>query len=461
MERKTKMIIEKPPYSIPQVKDTRKAPKHSLKVISTFTGAGGSCYGFSMAGFTPIWASEFIPAARETYLANFPDVLVCSKDIRDIQPEEILKTCKIDIGEIDIVEGSPPCASFSLAGNLNASWGKVKRYSETEQRTDDLFYEYARIVKGLQPRVFIAENVSGLVRGVSKGYFKDILKELKNCGYNIVAKLLDAQWLGVPQQRQRIIFIGTRIDLDIRPVFPSPLPFRYVVKDALPEAINIIMSQKKRNASKVPSCVISAQPAWDAATTTQGLNYIENAVIYDDGYKRGLSNITNKPVRTIRQGCQGCIFVVRREGKFIDPETGQDLTIEDHFAISKEWDKLKKGETSDKYFLLGKIDPKKPARTIMQAQGVQGMAETNTHYLEKRKLSIAELRRLSSFPDDFILTGTYKQRWERIGRAVPPVMMFHIARKMRDQLLKLDGIEPWKFDPACLPVPEDYLNGES
>src|SRR5262249_48769124 len=139
-------------------------------------------------------------------------------------------------GEIDVLEGSPPCASFSTAGKRDKGWGRVRPYSDTRQRTDDLFFEFARLVAGLRPKVFVAENVSGLVKGVAKGYFLQVLPALKAAGggYRVTAKLLDAQWLGVPQARQRLFFVGVRADLGLEPAFPAPLPYRYSIRDALP-----------------------------------------------------------------------------------------------------------------------------------------------------------------------------------------------------------------------------------
>ena len=114
----------------------------------------------------------------------------------------ILKAIGLKAGEIDAMEGSPPCASFSTAGKREKHWGKAKKYSDTVQRTDDLFFEYVRLIDGLKPRAFVAENVSGLVKGVAKGWFLEILAKLKACGYRVECRLLDAQWLGVPQARQ-------------------------------------------------------------------------------------------------------------------------------------------------------------------------------------------------------------------------------------------------------------------
>lgn len=105
------------------------------------------------------------------------------------------------------------------------------------QVVDDLFFEYARLLDGLQPKVFIAENVKGLVRGHAKGYFLLILARLRACGYRVEVRVVNAAWLGVPQLRERLIFIGVRddlcSDLGIAPAFPLPLPYRYTVREAL------------------------------------------------------------------------------------------------------------------------------------------------------------------------------------------------------------------------------------
>ena len=225
--------VDKPPYHIPTMPEINTIPYNGLKAISLFSGCGGSSLGYRMAGIKVLWANEFIPAAWETYRANFPSTLLDSRDIREIQPEEILKEIRLDARELDILDGSPPCASFSTAGARNKHWGAIKKYSDTEQRTDDLFFEYSRILKGIQPKVFVAENVSGLVKGVAKGYFMEILSELKKSGYRVKCKVLDAKWLGVPQQRERAIFIGVRNDLNLEPTYPTPLKYCYTLRDIL------------------------------------------------------------------------------------------------------------------------------------------------------------------------------------------------------------------------------------
>ena len=223
----------KPPYKVPSLKDPIE--KNGFKVISTFSGGGGSSTGYKLAGFDVLWANEFIPAAQETYRSNHPHTILDTRDIREITGDEILKAINLSAGELDIFDGSPPCASFSTAGKRHKHWGKAKTYSDNSiEVVDDLFFEYIRLLKELKPKTFVAENVSGLVKGTAKGYFKLILEAFKQSGYKVSAKLLNAAWLGVPQARQRVIFVGVRDDLGLAPVHPKPFAYQYSMIDACP-----------------------------------------------------------------------------------------------------------------------------------------------------------------------------------------------------------------------------------
>ena len=383
----------KPPYRVPTMVEIGAVPDNGYRIVSTFSGCGGSCLGFEMDGYRVLWASEFVPAAQDVYRINHPVVPLDTRDIRAVTAEDILAATSLAVGEIDVLEGSPPCASFSTAGKREAGWGKTKAYSDTAQRSDDLFFEFVRLLDGLQPRTFVAENVSGLVKGTAKGYFKRILAAMKACGYRVEARLLDAQWLGVPQARQRIIFVGVRNDLGVDPAFPKPLSYRYSVRDALP---------------------------W---ITTQG----DNA-----GYGGGSMRPAAVPSPTIGASPQTGNGIY--PPSLVEAIIGVDETDITRYAIGAEWDKLKPGESSDRYFSLVKTDPERPCPTVSQRGGDGGVA-TVTHPTERRKFTIAELRRICAFPDDFILTGSYAQQWERLGRAVPPLMMRAVATTLRTEVL--------------------------
>ncbi|NUB15660.1 DNA (cytosine-5-)-methyltransferase [Azospirillum brasilense] len=380
-------ITSKPPYRVPSMEEIAALPWNGFTAASTFSGGGGSSLGYRMAGFRVAWASEFIEAARDTYRANAaPYTVLDPRDIRQVKPEDILSAIGMKPGELDLFDGSPPCASFSTAGKREKGWGRAKAYSDTVQRTDDLFFEYIRLRDGIQSKTFVAENVSGLVKGTAKGYFLEILKELKR-GYRVTAKVLDGQWLGIPQARQRLIFIGVREDLGLEPVFPRPLPFRYTIRDAIP---------------------------WI------------NRVVHDTSGDRSLGDVTDRPSPTITVGVRSV------NSLHFKVEAEADIS---RYDIGKKWDELQPGGQHPERFNLVKVNPDRPCPTILQAGGNPSAASV-VHPYEKRKFSIAELKRICGFPDDFEVAGTYQQQWERMGRAVPPVMMMHIAAAVRDGVLR-------------------------
>lgn len=178
-------------------------------VISTFAGGGGSSLGYSMAGFSELLAVEWDDNAVETFKLNF-DVPVYHGDIKELMTEKVLEMTGLEVGELDILDGSPPCQGFSTAGKRQLS-----------DRRNDLYLEFSRLLRGLQPKVFVMENVSGMVKGKMKLVFAEILKDLKSAGYNVSVRLLNAMYFGVPQSRQRLIFIGVRNDLGIVPSHPK------------------------------------------------------------------------------------------------------------------------------------------------------------------------------------------------------------------------------------------------
>lgn len=366
--------------------DIAALPWNGLNAISTFSGCGGSSLGYKMAGFKVLWANEFIPIAADTYRLNHPGTIVDQQDIRQVTAKGILDAIGLRVGELDLLDGSPPCASFSTAGKREAGWGKVKQYSETKQRTDDLFFEFIRLLEELQPKTFVAENVKGLVMGVAKGYFKQIYGSMEQAGYRVSCRVLDAQYFGVPQHRERAIFVGVRNDLDIPPSHPKPQTAPVPLRQALPWIVQAKYGADWRDAVH-PSTTVSAQQAWNPWNSTQGTEI--------------------------------CLADVDIEG----------------YAIGREWDRIGPGGKSAKYLSLVKAHPDKPSPCVTGQSGLKSLAGV-VHPYEKRKFTIPELKRICAFPDDFQLIGTYAQQWERLGRAVPPLMMKAIAEHVRDAILR-------------------------
>jgi DNA (cytosine-5)-methyltransferase 1 len=387
--------VTKPAYSIPTMAEIRALPWNGYRCVSTFSGGGGSCTGYAMAGFKVVWASEFVEEAARSYRANHPNAILDTRDIRTVQPQVILDAIGCGVGEIDLYDGSPPCSSFSTAGKRERGWGKAHKYStDRVQRTDDLFAEYIRLLRGLRPKVFIAENVSGMLKGTAKGVFKEVLRELSASGYRVEARLVDASWCGVPQARQRVIFQGVRSDLGLAPAFPKPLPYWYTLADALPH-IRRVQADRRTSTAGAGSGTVVDVPL-------------------------------NRPIQTVTASGLGNDY-------------RGDWTVEadawiDGYAIAGEWDKLKPGEQSERYFQLVKPALDKPSPTLTATGGQTGAAGP-CHPIERRKFSIPEVKQLCSFPPDYVLTGTFAQKWERCGRSVPPLMMKRIAETVRDEVL--------------------------
>ena len=295
-------------------------------------------------------AIDFDKNCCETLKANF-DFPVWQRDIKGITANEILEFCKIGKNKLDILDGSPPCQGFSISGKRIISDSR-----------NDLFLDFVRLIEGLQPKIFVMENVSGMMKGKMKGKFNEILKDLKRTGYNVKCKLMNAMWYEVPQSRERLFFIGVRKDMGIKPSFPNPLNEVITVNEALKNLIN---------------------KQWEL----DWVNHVKKSIIY--------SRIC----------------------------------------------KMKMDDCYDKYnptgsgFTLRRINKNKPCWTIQKTINHSASSDGLLHYSENRKLTISEIKRLSSYPDDYQLTGTFIEQWARIGNSVMPKMMYHIAKHIKENIL--------------------------
>ena len=305
-------------------------------IISTFAGCGGSSLGYKWAGFKELLAIDFDKNAVDTFKLNFPEVPVWHRDITQVSVNEILEFCNISPGTLDILDGSPPCQGFSTAG---------KR--QVNDPRNSLFKEYVRLIEGLQPKVFVMENVSGMIKGPMKGIFIEILTILKGLGYNVKCKLMNAKYYEVPQSRERLIFIGVRNDLNKEPVYPIP-------------------STK----------LITVKEAW------QGLP------------PQGFIDVVPK----LKQG--------EKVSKYIPNKHHQTIRIREN----------------------------KPCPTLTKVMGGIGFGSL-IHPIENRVLSIDEMKRCSTFPDDFKFMGKYQEQKARIGNAVMPKFMYHIAMTIKEKIL--------------------------
>lgn len=317
----------KPPYHVPSMKEIAEIPLTNLTHASTFSGCGGTCLGFRMAGFRTLWANDSDKKAWPSYRANHPSPFLEQRSITEVQAEDILAQTGLATGELDVFEGSPPCTVFSRAGKGARKWGGVEEHAGAKKvKIEELAFEFVRLLGGLMPRAFVVENVPAWAEGDAKPYFHETRRRMKALGYRVKARVLDAQWHGVPQERRRLIVIGTREDLKIEPRFPEPNESRYSVRDVIPDAAHL-----------------------------QGWQYW-------------------KPV-------------------------------------------------------LRSADRAVPTITASKGGLRIGLADG-----QSREFTIAEVKTLCSFPEDFALEGSYSTQHARLGNSVPPLLARAVALSIREAL---------------------------
>ena len=374
------------PYLMKDVMDA--SAQNKFNVISLFAGGGGSSTGYRLAGGNVLCVNEFVEAARDTYRENYPYTKILSSDIKQLTGHDFLDATALEAGELDILDGSPPCSAFSVAGKLSHStagkhsdgWGQTKNYSDGKmvENIEDLFFEFLRVAKEIQPKVIIGENVAGLTVGEAKQYFNKIQNTFEEIGYDVSAKVLDSRYFGVCQTRTRVFFIGIRNDitekigltfLNISSIFPTGS------KDVIP-----------------------------LGQALEGLEYDEEEV----------KMLTEKFSKTAYWRDTGS-KMPQNPDKVL---TGMDYHHKGH------------------HFNLKRVSLKVPAPTLT-AMGSNDTTAGAFHWSEPRKLTIGELKRIQSLPDDFKLTGKWNQKSERIGRMVPPILLKEIADSVYEKVIKV------------------------
>jgi len=186
--------------------------KDKGKVFSCFACGGGSTMGYKLAGFDVLGCNEIDPKMIAAYKKNHnPKFAFCEP----IQTFKLREDLPQELFELDILDGSPPCSSFSMSGNRGDDWGTEKQFREgqAKQILDTLFFDFIDLAKKLQPKIVVAENVEGLLMGEAIGYVRNIYREFDLAGYYCQHWLLNAADMNIPQRRKRVFFVALRKDL--------------------------------------------------------------------------------------------------------------------------------------------------------------------------------------------------------------------------------------------------------
>lgn len=316
--------------------------------IDLFSGAGGFSLGFEKAGFRNIFSIDIEPSFCETYKYNFPNHQLIEKDICLLSDKEILELTKNK--KVDIIIGGPPCQGFSIAGNIGRTFADDPR--------NKLFKEFVRVVKILKPTFFVMENVARLFTHNKGETRKEIIKSFEEIGYKVECKILNSADYGVPQIRNRIIFIGTLLDRKIE--FPLPLKDKFIT---IKEAIYHYPTLKSGEASHIPNHIAMEH-------SEQMLNKM--SFISDGGDRneipaefRPKSGDIRKYIRYKSDEPSICITGDMR--KVFHYEQNRALTVRELAAIqSFPDDFIFKGSTISQQQQVGNAVPPKMAEAIAQ-----------------------------------------------------------------------------------------------
>lgn len=200
--------------------DLQAVPQNGVKVMSTFACGGGSSMGYKLAGCDVIAANDIDPEMAWHYKKNInpKHYFLCPIS------EMLTKELPLELFDLDILDGSPPCSTFSMSGSREKAWGKEKHFREgqAKQVLSDLFFDYLALVERLRPKVAIAENVKGMLIGNAKGYTKMVMARFREIGYRPQLFLMNAADCGVPQKRERVFFCAVRDDIEAPPLQLAP-----------------------------------------------------------------------------------------------------------------------------------------------------------------------------------------------------------------------------------------------
>lgn len=229
------------------LKDLAEVPQNGLTVMSTFACGGGSSMGYKRAGCTIAAANDIDPEMAWHYQHNLhpPTYLLCP--IGDLLTRDLPS----ELFNLDILDGSPPCSTFSMAGSREDAWGKKKHFREGQasQVLSDLFFDYLNLVGRLRPRVAIAENVKGMILGNAKGYTKLVMQRFREIGYRPQLFLLNAADCGVPQRRERVFFVAIRDDITAPPLKLAPKHRWISAGEACEDLQELTAAEKKETAA--------------------------------------------------------------------------------------------------------------------------------------------------------------------------------------------------------------------
>lgn len=346
-------------------------------VIDLFAGVGGLSLGFRNSGFDVVLANEYVESIANAYMYNHPETKMIVGDITQLDLDATFTPYK---GKVDVVIGGPPCQGFSQKG---------QRKSVNDER-NFLFRYYYDVVKLVQPKYFVMENVPNLLTAEHGFFFREIEKLFKEIGYTICAGVLNAADYGVPQNRNRAVIIGKLGSSALSLPCPSQN------KVTIWEAISDLAYLDSGEGEETQSYQMPAQSAYQKKLRN-GSDILHNHVATN-----------HSPIALERM-------------KMIPPNAGREVLPQEHRTksiYSGTWTRMKTEEQS--VTITTRFDTPSSGKF--------------THPFLHRAITVREAARIQSFPDNFIFTGNKGSQMKQVGNAVPPLLAQAIAEVIRKDM---------------------------
>lgn len=355
-----------------------------INVIDIFCGAGGLSYGFyKNDNFKLICANDIEKDMTETYKSNHRDVPVYNMDIKDFNLSILTKSLGITESDVDVIIGGPPCQAFSTVGKrlLDDPRGK-------------LFQEFYRLVKEAKPKLFLFENVKGLLSMNKGDLLKHIISLFKEINYNVEYKVLNACDYGVPQARERVFIVGTLDTKKFR--FPDPT-----------HSENGCTLTKKHITLK------------EAISDLPHLETNDSKEFYlNDPHHEYQNNLRDTNILTEHCSPKNNPNLIKLMESL--PDGGTPLDVPEELRP--------KSGFKNTYCRLWW---EKPCTTITRNFSTPSSSRC-IHPRQARPLSAREALRIQSFPDSYILKGSQSSKKIQIGNAVPPLLSKHLANAVEN-----------------------------
>jgi len=382
--------------------DLKKSSDRKLfSYISFFAGGGGSSAGYKLAGGDCRFVNEFQQVAVNTYLANWPGTPHICGDIKNITGKKIMEMTGLKVGELDILDGSPPCPPFSMSGTKQKGWNKEKvAYGMKQQNIEDLTWEMIRITSEMKPKVVICENVKGLTMDYAKQHLDRMCADFEKEGYTTTYKVLNGIHFGVPQKRQRVFIVSVRNDVLDKIGMPWML-----ISSLFPESAN-------------------EEPTIEDAIGDLRLDN-ENSV---EAYELCESMKTSAKYKWLKRLEKNPDRVV---------SVGDDVVGPWYDKVIAHRKKMGKSIPEAKHsFYQSRRVPWNQASHTLSEQGMMTSLAVHLHPEEDRVFTTKEGARIMTLPEDYINTGTLNERLARIGLMVAPMMMKHLAESIYEKVLE-------------------------